>query len=62
MADSHYLISKSVRDDKTFSEVQKLDRDASVKELARLSGGIEDSELAIKHAEELKKEAENKKS
>ena len=62
MADSHYLISKSVRDDKTFSEVEKLDRDASVKELARLSGGIENSNLAIKHAEELKKEAENKKS
>lgn len=62
MADSHYLISKSVRDDKTFSEVELLDRDASVKELARLSGGLEDSDLAIKHAEELKKEAENKKS
>ena len=62
MADRHYLISKSVRDDKTFSEVELLDRDASVKELARLSGGLEDSDLAIKHAEELKKEAENKKS
>ena len=62
MADSHYLISKSVRDDKTYSEVEKLDREASIQELARLSGGIEDSDLAIKHAEELKKEAESKKS
>ncbi|MCR5430789.1 MAG: DNA repair protein RecN [Eubacterium sp.] len=62
MADSHFLISKSVKNDKTYSEVEKLDRDASVKELARLSGGIEDSDLAIKHAEELKKEAESKKS
>lgn len=62
MADSHFLISKSVKDNKTFSEVEKLDRESSVKELARLSGGIEDSDLAIKHAEELKKEAESKKS
>ncbi len=62
MADSHFLISKSVKDNKTFSEVEKLDRESSIKELARLSGGIEDSDLAIKHAEELKKEAESKKS
>lgn len=62
MADSHFLISKSVKDNKTFSEVARLDRESSVKELARLSGGIEDSDLAIKHAEELKKEAELKKS
>lgn len=62
MADSHFLISKSVKDNKTFSEVERLDRESSVKELARLSGGIEDSDLAIKHAEELKKEAESKKS
>ena len=62
MADSHFLISKSVKDNKTFSEVEKLDRESSVKELARLSGGIEDSDLAIKHAEELKKEAESMKS
>ena len=62
MADNHYRIEKTVRDDKTYSEVAKLDRDAAVKELARLSGGIEDSDLAIKHAEELKKEAESKKS
>ena len=62
MADSHYLIEKTVKNDKTYSQVQKLDREASVSELARLSGGIDDSELALKHAEELKKEAESKKS
>ncbi|MDR1939426.1 MAG: DNA repair protein RecN [Clostridiales bacterium] len=60
-ADRHFLISKSANDEnKTITSVELLDLDGSVKEIARLSGGS-DTELAIPHARNIKKKAEEYK-
>lgn len=61
MADSHYLISKTAKDNKTFSSVKKLDRDEEIDELVRLSGGDENSKASLMHARELKEKCESKK-
>ena len=49
--DAHYVVSKQVKDGRTISEIELLDRDARVRELARMLGGISDA--SRKHAEEM---------
>lgn len=39
-ADTHFLIEKSVRDEKTYTSVTTLDFDGRIDELARLNGGV----------------------
>lgn len=60
MADSHYLISKSVTGGKTVTNVVKLDDDTD--EVARLIGGNDYSKYAVPHAKEMKLWAENYKA
>lgn len=50
-ADTHYVVTKQVRGERTISEIQRLDRPARVTELARMLGG--QSDAARKHAEAL---------
>jgi len=52
-ADNHLLISKTVRDDRTYTVVQALDEDGRVRELARIVGGEEVSSTAYDHARDL---------
>ena len=52
MADSHFAISKAVRDGRTFTSVTPLDRDGRVRELARLHGGDIATETALRAAAE----------
>lgn len=54
MGDHNYLIYKQEEDGKTYTKVEKLDYDKTVKEIARLAGGHENSSLSIEHAKELK--------
>ena len=56
MADSHYLISKSVEDGKTLTRVELLSDD--LPEIARLIGGADYSSHALPHAAEMKKRAD----
>ncbi|MDR3263898.1 MAG: DNA repair protein RecN [Clostridiales bacterium] len=56
-ADRHFLISKSVSDNKTLTAVQKLSYQESVAEIARLTGGS-DTSLAIPHARNIKEKAD----
>lgn len=56
-ADAHYLIEKSVRDDKTFTEVSKLNFDGRVCELARMNGGVSLSQVHLEAAKQLLIEA-----
>lgn len=52
-ADHQYLIEK-VKDDKSvISKITKLDKDGRIKELARLIGGMNVTETALKAAEEM---------
>lgn len=55
----HLYISKSAREDRTFTTIQPLGRAERVRELARIAGGETISELALRHAEEMLAEAGN---
>ena len=59
-ADRHFLIEKNVVDGKTKTEIHALSEEESVKELARLLGGDELTEEALRNARSLKKKAERK--
>ena len=52
-ADNHLFISKSVHDDRTFTQVDALDTDGRVHELARIVGGEQITDSALNHAREL---------
>lgn len=57
MADTHFLIEKSVKKGKTVTDIIKLNEDKSVMELARMLGGKEITDIAIENAREMKKMA-----
>ncbi len=57
MADVNYLIEKKVISGKTMTFVTYLDEDATIKELMRLSGAVENSEVGRNNAIELKEKA-----
>ncbi len=54
MADSHYLIEKTENDGRAITDIRKLDNRASVRELARLMGGVEITEGILESAAEMK--------
>ncbi len=58
MADNHYLISKEERQGRTYTQVDRLDRQGRRRELARLHGGEHVTELTLLSAEEQLKAAE----
>lgn len=53
LADSHFKIMKSVRDEKTFTQVTPLDHSGRRDELARIIGGVEITQATLDYAEEL---------
>ena len=53
MATSHYGVSKSVKQDRTSTEVKVLDRAERVDEVARMLGGRTITDATLKHAEEM---------
>ncbi|MBO8159184.1 DNA repair protein RecN [Thermosyntropha sp.] len=52
-ANTHYLIEKKVKEGRTYTLVRKLDYDARIKELARMLGGENYSDITLKHAGEM---------
>ncbi len=62
MADTHFLIEKTVEGDSTISGIKKLNRDESVEELARMLGGMEITDAVMKNAEEMKNLADGRKN
>ena len=58
-ADCHMKISKSVSDGKTYTKVERLDTEGRIHEIARITGGLEVTELQLKSAEEMLKNAGN---
>ena len=54
MADSHYVIKKSVTKNKTVTEIQTLSQEEMVEELARILGGAEITETIRNSAKEMK--------
>lgn len=61
MADSHYRIEKVVKNQKTITEISRLDDEASISEIARLLGGAEISQAAIDNARDMKEMADKTK-
>lgn len=61
MADSHYLIEKSVANETTISTIRPLDWEESVKELARMLGGVKITDTVLDNAKEMKELAANTK-
>ena len=53
MADTHMLISKCVKNGRTFTSVQKLNREQRVEELARIIGGADITQTTRNSAEEM---------
>ncbi len=62
MADSHYLIEKQERGGRTFTQVEKLDREGQKMELARLHGGDNITLTTLASAEEQLEAAETFKA
>lgn len=61
MADSHYLIEKSVSDNTTISTIRYLKEQDSVSELARMLGGVKITDTVLQSAKEMKDLAANAK-
>lgn len=58
-ADNNILISKQETEDKTITSVKTLDFNGKIKEIIRLSGGMENDVSAIEHAKTLIAKAED---
>ena len=53
MADHHLLISKSERDGRTYTSVTPLDHEGRKREIARIIGGAEITDITLRNAEEM---------
>lgn len=53
LADEHFLIKKTIENNRTFTQVLPLDFEKRKHELARIIGGVSITELTLKHAEEM---------
>jgi DNA repair protein RecN (Recombination protein N) len=53
MAGSHYGVTKSVKKERTSTEVRLLNKQERVEEIARMLGGKTITEATVKHAEEM---------
>lgn len=61
MADHHYLIEKSVQNQKTETAIRELDQEESIEELARILGGARITETTLQSAKEMKEMAASTK-
>lgn len=62
MSDCEYLIEKQEENGKTLTQVYALNAEQKTKEIVRLLGGDDGDEYALKHAEELLKQAKEYKT
>ncbi|WP_310550175.1 DNA repair protein RecN [Paenibacillus glufosinatiresistens] len=62
MADHQYLIRKIVEDGRTMTEVEPLEAEGRIMELARMLGGVEITEKTLHHAQEMLDLAEASKA
>ncbi|MCL2577055.1 MAG: DNA repair protein RecN [Defluviitaleaceae bacterium] len=61
MADTHFLIEKSVEKERTITTVNALSKDNAINELARLTGGAQITEATLQAAREMKTQADGLK-
>lgn len=53
LADTHFLIKKTVESNRTYTQVSQLDFEQRKHEVARIIGGVSITDLTLKHAEEM---------
>ena len=61
MADIHFEIRKSTSEGSTATTIERLGREETVRELARLLGGAQITEAVLKNAREMKELADQTK-
>ena len=61
MADSHFLIEKNIKNDRTVTDIRELSGEESLKEMARLLGSGELTEAVLCNAREMRQTAEKVK-
>ena len=52
-ADEHFYIEKNVDNERTYTSIEKLDRDSKKNEIARLISGTIITEKTVEHADEI---------
>ena len=60
-ADIHFLIEKNAEDNSVKTRIERLDQDASIRELARILGGSKVTDSILKSAEEMKELAKGER-
>ncbi len=61
LSDNHYFVSKKIKDEKTYTSIRILSKDDKVKEIAKMIGGDDISDVALENAAEMVLLSENKK-
>ena len=62
LSDCHYFVSKTVKDSKTFTQIRTLSKEDKIKEIAKMIGGDEISDVTLENASEMVSFAKLKKS
>ena len=62
LGDAHYLVEKQSSEDRTQTQVLRLDFEGRVRELSRLVGGGEDTQSSLSHARHMLQDAEAAKA
>lgn len=52
-AHTHFFISKQTRDNRTFTDITRLDREGRMREIARITGGDQITELMLQNAAQM---------
>jgi DNA repair protein RecN (Recombination protein N) len=60
-ADAHYKVAKRIQGERTRVEVERLDEEGRIQELARMLGGVKITGKTLEHAREMLKSAAGKK-
>ena len=61
MSDTHFLIEKGTKGERTVTTIKKISEEESLRELARMLGGAEITDAALENAREMKELARNTK-
>jgi DNA repair protein RecN (Recombination protein N) len=60
-ADAHYKVAKRIQGERTRVEVERLDEEGRIQELARMLGGVKITGKTLEHASEMLRSAAGKK-
>lgn len=62
LSDHHYFVSKSIKDNKTFTNIKILNKDEKIHQVATMLGGNEVTQATYENVKEMLKLSENKKN